>query len=73
VAGTRYSSPRNAVKGREGEMLDGWIGTEAGELSDESAVEIIKNWMSLSLQRSEGISDIHAKTGIQRKRSSQTS
>ena len=49
-------------------MLDGWIGTEAGELSDESAVEIIKNWMSLSLQRSEGISDIHAKTGIQRKR-----
>ena len=23
-------------------MLDGWIGTEAGELSDESAVEIIK-------------------------------
>lgn len=49
-------------------MLDGWIGTEVGELSDESAVEIIKNWMSLSLQRSEGISDIHAKTGIPRKR-----
>ncbi|HFJ9613152.1 TPA: sigma factor-like helix-turn-helix DNA-binding protein [Stenotrophomonas maltophilia] len=51
-----------------GGMLDGWIGTEVGELSDESAVEIIKNWMSLSLQRSDGISDIHAKTGIQRKR-----
>lgn len=49
-------------------MLDGWIGTEVGELSGESAVEIIKNWMSLSLERSQGISDVHAKTGIQRKR-----
>ncbi|KAG1463604.1 hypothetical protein G6F57_013729 [Rhizopus arrhizus] len=54
--------------GEGGAVLDGWIGTEVEELSGESAVEIIKNWMSLSLQRSEGISDIHAKTGIQRKR-----
>lgn len=49
-------------------VADGWIGTEVGELTEESAIEVLKNWLSLALQRSGGLSDIHAKTGIQKKR-----
>jgi transcriptional regulator with XRE-family HTH domain/DNA-binding phage protein len=56
------------MEGSTAGMLDGWIGTEVGDLSEDAAIEIIKNWMSISLQRSDGISELHRKTGIQKKR-----
>lgn len=56
------------MEGSTAGMLDGWIGTEVGDLSEDAAIEIVKNWLSLSLHRSDGISELHRKTGIQKKR-----